>query len=107
MDFAEQFKQTTELIRDAKMQMAVRRSFAIQARSKIKPTVMNPSLMVMSKLRGGDGVDTSAPLELFYPSSRLSTDLSRSSVNPNVQCQQKGGEWYGPGKGCLRDGESV
>jgi hypothetical protein len=107
MDFAEQFKQTNDLIRGVKMQMAARRSFAIQARSKIKPTIMNPSLMVMSKLRGGDGVDTAAPLELYYPSATLSSDLSRSGINPNIQCQQKGGEWFGPSKGCLRDGEQI
>ena len=77
----------------------------IQARSKIKPSIIN--LTTMSRIRGGDSYAASAPLDIYYPSSTLSSDLSRSGINPNIQCQQKGGEWFGPGKGCLRDGETV
>ena len=67
MDFAEQFKYKTEAVRRIRMAMVVRRSMAVQARAKIKPTIMNPSLEVMSQLRGGDAVDNAPPLELYWP----------------------------------------
>jgi len=62
MDFAEQFAERNEQIKAVKMTQIVRRAMAIQARSKIKPNSMRPSLREMSLMRGsGD------PLELYYP----------------------------------------
>ena len=49
------------------MMQVVRRALAIQARSKIKPNVMLPSLREMSKLRGGDALNVDAPLDLYWP----------------------------------------
>jgi len=63
--FAKQFEKEQEAIRGFKMAQVVRRSLAIQARSKIKPTSMNPDLLTMSKLRGGSA--ESQPLELYWP----------------------------------------
>ena len=58
--FAKEFEKEQEAIRGFKMAQIVRRSLAIQARAKIKPTSMNPNLLTMSKLRGGV-----QPLELY------------------------------------------
>ena len=58
MDFAER----TKKLREIKMLQVVRRAMAIEARSKIKPNSMRPSLAIMSELRG------SGPLDLYYPS---------------------------------------
>jgi capsular polysaccharide biosynthesis protein len=67
MDFAEQFAARNEQIKAVKMVNVVRRAMAIQARSKIKPNSMRPSLQMMSLLRGGDATDTRDPLNLYYP----------------------------------------
>ena len=63
--FALNFGKEQEGIRNFKMTQIVRRAMAIQARSKIKPTSMNPDLLTMSKLRGGSA--ESQPLELYWP----------------------------------------
>ena len=67
MDFAQQFAKRQEEIRGFKMMMVVRRSLAVQARAKIKPNSMRPSLREMSILRGGDAADLDPPLELYWP----------------------------------------
>lgn len=64
--FAKNFEKEQEEIRGFKMAQVVRRALAIQARSKIKPTSMNPDLLTMSKLRGSAEPQ---PLELYWPSS--------------------------------------
>lgn len=62
MDSAEQFAARNEHIKAVKMQQVVRRAMAIQARSKIKPNTMRPSIRDMSLMRGsGDS------LSLYYP----------------------------------------
>jgi hypothetical protein len=62
MDFAGQLAVRNEQIKAIKMQQAVRRAMAIEARAKIKPNSMRPSLRDMSLMRGsGD------PLSLYYP----------------------------------------
>jgi hypothetical protein len=66
--FAKNFEREQEEIRSFKMTQVVRRAMALQARSKIKPTSMNPDLLTMSKLRGGSSTE-SQPLELYWPSS--------------------------------------
>ena len=66
MDFAQQFSDAQTMIRTAKMAMVVKRSMAIQARSKIKPNSMRPSLREMSVLRGGDASAISN-LNLYWP----------------------------------------
>jgi len=67
MDFAQKFAQHQEQIRGFKMMMIVRRSLAVQARAKIKPSSMRPSLREMSQLRGGDAMDLDPPLDLYWP----------------------------------------
>jgi len=62
--FAKNFEKEQEEIRGFKMAQVIRRSLAIQARSKIKPTSMNPDLLTMSKMRGSG---ESQPLELYWP----------------------------------------
>jgi hypothetical protein len=64
--FAKNFEREQEAIRSFKMTQVVRRAMALQARSKIKPTSMNPDLLTMSKLRGGSNTE-SQPLELYWP----------------------------------------
>jgi hypothetical protein len=64
--FAKQFDKEQEAIRGFKMAQIIRRSLAIQARAKIKPSSMNPSLLEMSKMRGSGEPE---PLELYWPSS--------------------------------------
>jgi hypothetical protein len=61
---AKQFEHQQEAFRRFKMAQIVRRSLVIQARSKIKPTIMNPNLLTMSKLRGSGNVQ---PLEIYWP----------------------------------------
>jgi hypothetical protein len=58
----------------------------------------------MSKLRGGEASGVASTLELYWPSSTQST---QSGINPNVKCQQNGGEWFGPSQGCLKDGKRI
>ena len=67
MDFAQLFERKNEALKGVKMMMIVRRALAIQARSKIKPNSMRPSLREMSMLRGGDAINTGQPLDLFWP----------------------------------------
>jgi len=67
MDFAQLFEKRKEQNRGFKMMMVVRRALAVQARAKIKPNSMRPSLREMSKLRGGDAPDTGTPLDLYWP----------------------------------------
>ena len=45
------FKETQARIRQIKMTQIVKRSVALDARYKIKPTTQNPSLLNMSDLR--------------------------------------------------------
>jgi hypothetical protein len=62
MDSAAQCAARNAQIKAVKMQQVVRRAMAIQARSKIKPNTMRPSLHDMSLMRGsGDS------LSLYYP----------------------------------------
>jgi len=61
MDFEQQFLRTQDHIKSIKMMQIMRRAMAIQARAKIKPNTMRPSLREMSMLRGG------APLSLYHP----------------------------------------
>jgi len=67
MNPAKRFEMVQEQCRGVKMMQVVRRALAIQARSKIKPNVMLPSLREMSKLRGGDALNVDAPLDLYWP----------------------------------------
>ena len=70
MDFAEQFARRNEQIKAVKMVRVVRRAMDTQARAKIKPNSMRPSLAVMSgmrKMTGGDAMDVEAPLNLYWP----------------------------------------
>ena len=69
MDFAKEFEKRNEEIKGFKMMMVVRRALSIQARAKIKPNIMRPSLREMSMLRGGDATDFSAALDLYWPKS--------------------------------------
>jgi hypothetical protein len=62
--FAKEFEKEQEAIRGFKMAQVVRRALAIQARSKIKPTSMNPDLLTMSKMRGSGEPQ---PIELYWP----------------------------------------
>lgn len=66
MESAQRFDRAQQQIRGVKMAQIVRRAMAIQARSKIKPNSMRPSLREMSIMRGG-ALDTSTPLSLYYP----------------------------------------
>jgi len=66
MDFAKSFEKQQEHFRSVIMSKMVRRALAIQARSKIKPTSMNPNLLTMSKMRGSGDVQ---PLELYWPNT--------------------------------------
>jgi hypothetical protein len=50
-DSAERFARSQQEIKAVKMVQIVRRAMEIQARSKIKPNSMLPSLAVMSDLR--------------------------------------------------------
>jgi hypothetical protein len=61
MDFAEDYAERTKKLRAIKMLQVVRRAMAIEARSKIKPNIMRPSLRDMSEIRGGGSLD------LYYP----------------------------------------
>lgn len=45
------YKETQARIREIKMHQILKRSIAIDARSKIKPTLHNPSLLNMSEMR--------------------------------------------------------
>jgi hypothetical protein len=66
--FEQRYNAMQEAIREAKMRMIARRSYAIEKRSKIKPTIMKPSLAEMSKLRGGDiTIPPEEDLELYWP----------------------------------------
>ena len=60
------FDRKQKALNEVKMRMIVRRSLAIQERAKIKPTIMRPNLIEMSKLRGGDAIDTGKPLDLLW-----------------------------------------
>ena len=69
MDFAQSFAARQQIYRQTKMYAAAKRAMAIQARNKIKPTSMNPDLLTMSKMRGGDSAIPPATLDLYYPGS--------------------------------------
>ena len=45
------YKETQAKIREIKMHQIVKRAVAVDARSKIKPTLHNPSLLNMSEMR--------------------------------------------------------
>jgi hypothetical protein len=63
------FEEVQRAIRDGKWRMNVKRAMAIQTRNKIKPTSMNPDLLTMSRIRGGDAADLAAPVNFYWPSS--------------------------------------
>ena len=67
MDFAQSFAARQQIFRNTKITMAVKRAMSIQARNKIKPSSMNPDLITMSKLRGGDSSIPAPDLDLFWP----------------------------------------
>jgi hypothetical protein len=69
MDFAQSFAARQQIYTNTKMAMVVKRAMSIQARNKIKPTSMNPNLLVMSALRGGDSLIPPSTLDLYWPSS--------------------------------------
>ena len=64
--FAEEFEEGQTLIKMYKMKQNIHRALELQARSKIKPSSMNPNLLTMSKLRGGA---EPVPLDLYWPSA--------------------------------------
>jgi hypothetical protein len=67
--FETQFFTAQKRMNDVKRFMLAKRALAIQARSKIKPTSLNPDLLTMSKMRGGDSIaPVTDSLDLFYPS---------------------------------------
>ena len=51
--FAEEFEEGQTLIKMYKMKQNIHRALELQARSKIKPSSMNPNLLTMSNLKGG------------------------------------------------------
>ena len=61
------FEEVQSVIRDGKWRMITKRAMEIQARNKIKPTIMNPDLLTMSRIRGGDAADTAAPVNFYWP----------------------------------------
>ena len=68
MGFEEQFEKAQQQIKHLKMYYSVKRAMNIQARSKIKPSSMNPVLLNSSMEGGIRMVDQ--PLDLYYPSSK-------------------------------------
>ena len=65
--FETNFERVQREIKNRKMTLILRRCLSIQARNKIKPTIMNPNLAEMSRLRGGNLAETVAEAEQFYP----------------------------------------
>ena len=61
------FEEVQAAIRDGKWRMITKRAMDIQRRAKIKPTIMNPDLLTMSRIRGGDAIDTDAPVNFYWP----------------------------------------
>jgi len=68
MGFEEQYEKAQQEIKHRKMYYSIKRAMNIQARSKIKPSSMNPVLL-NSSMEGGIRV-TDQPLDLYYPSSK-------------------------------------
>jgi hypothetical protein len=52
----EYVREQRERIREVKMLQILKRALTLDARSKIKPTLKNPSLLRMSELRTGAGI---------------------------------------------------
>ena len=71
MSFKERFNLIQNEIKERKMYMNTRRVMETQARSKIKPSAMNPVLL-NSPYSGGDAVNLGKPLNLYWPSDEVS-----------------------------------
>lgn len=63
------FEEVQTAIRDGKWRMISKRAMEIQKRAKIKPTIMNPDLLTMSRIRGGvyPVIDSVGPLPSTLP----------------------------------------
>jgi len=52
MDFQKEFERVQKVITEVKLAQIARRSMAIQSKSKIKPSALNPVLLNTKSLRG-------------------------------------------------------
>jgi len=68
MDAMQQFEKTQMILKHKKMYYSVKRAMNIQARSKIKPSSMNPVLLNTPGMQGGIRI-TDQPLDLYYPTN--------------------------------------
>ena len=88
------FEERQAKIRAFKMLQVVKRALALDQRSKIKPTLHNPSLLRMSELRCGSGVEEDAMERVRIEEERIRKERDDFVANQEKQRKQAEDDYF-------------